>query len=79
MTIIKVKTDLLHFKLVRESHTKNVDGSHTETDYPLYYIVACQGGGVSIKPVTRILTRHTLGAPLARYTDMISGKLTSFY
>ncbi len=25
------------------------------------YIVACQGAGVSIKPVTRTPTRHTLG------------------
>ncbi len=34
------------------------------------YIVTCQGGGVSIKPVTRTPTRHTFGrfSPLNRWT-----------
>ncbi len=39
----------------------------------LLYIVACQGGGVSIKPITRTPTRHTLGpfSPLNRLTKLL--------
>ncbi len=39
----------------------------------LVYIVACQGGGVSIKPVTRTPTRHTLGpfSPLVVFPQKV--------